>query len=135
MTDPLLEQQRLVERDELRSILRELRGELAGIRTRLDSLVGIEKQLGYQGQRLAAIERRFATLVETKLEPQASPAAALYAFMGWLTSRKEESGPFSATLDAAPAAELVGAFCRSQGYADLPDGWEKSLRPYPATPP
>lgn len=67
MTDPLLEQQRLIERDELRAALREVRDELAGIRSRLDSLVGIEKQLGYYGQRMSAIEKRFATLVETKL--------------------------------------------------------------------
>lgn len=72
-TDPLLEQQRLEERGEIRSALRELRGELAGIRARLDSLVAIEKQLGYQGQRLTAIEKRLATLVETKVTPVAVP--------------------------------------------------------------
>ena len=51
----------------IRTAHREIRGELAGIRARLDSLVAIEKQLSYQGQRLSAIEKRFATLVETKL--------------------------------------------------------------------
>jgi hypothetical protein len=53
---------------EQKSTLREIRGQLAGIRTRLDSLVWIQKELGYQGQRLSAIEKRFATLVETKLD-------------------------------------------------------------------
>lgn len=59
---------------DLPAVLRELRGELAGIRTRLDSLVAIEKELGYQGQRLAAIEKRFAPLAETKLDPLPVPA-------------------------------------------------------------
>jgi hypothetical protein len=62
------------DRDRVRSALRELRGELAGIRTRLDSLVAIEKHLEYHGGRLAAIERRFATLVTTAFE-QITPAA------------------------------------------------------------
>jgi hypothetical protein len=53
--------------DEVRTALRELRGELAQIRTRLDSLVPIEKQLGWQGQRLTAVEKRLTTLVETRL--------------------------------------------------------------------
>lgn len=53
----------------IHAVLRELRGELAGIRTRLDSLVGIEKQLSYQGQRLSAIEKRLAALVETRVTP------------------------------------------------------------------
>jgi uncharacterized coiled-coil DUF342 family protein len=57
------------DRNEIRTALRELRGELAGIRTRLDGLVGIEQQLRYQSQRIGAVEKRFATLVETKLEP------------------------------------------------------------------
>jgi hypothetical protein len=54
---------------EQKSTLREIRGQLAGIRTRLDSLVWIQKELGYQGQRIAAVERRLTTLVETKLDP------------------------------------------------------------------
>lgn len=68
MIDPELVASRLDERDDLRAALRQLRGELAGIRTRLDSLVGIEGQLRYQGQRLTAIEKRLTTLVETKLD-------------------------------------------------------------------
>lgn len=119
-------------RDELGPILRELRGELVGIRARLDSLGAIEKEVRYHGQRLSAIEQRFGTLVTTTLSTPLPPAAALYAFMGWLTSRQEVSGPFSATHQAAPVGELVRAFCQSQGYADLADGWEKSLRLYPA---
>lgn len=50
---------------------------------------------------------------------------ALYGFMGWLTSRKEKSGPFSDTDEAAPAAELVDEYCKSQGWEvpDNPDGY------------
>jgi hypothetical protein len=59
----------------LRDILRELRGELAVIRTRLDGLVAIERQLGYYGQRMEAIEKRFATLVQTTLDGPTSREA------------------------------------------------------------
>lgn len=62
------------EEDALRAVLRDVRGELAGIRTRLDSLVAIEKQLGYQAQRIAAIEKRLTTLVEMKVVPLPVPA-------------------------------------------------------------
>lgn len=55
----------------LLAALRELRGELAGIRACLDSLVAIEKQLSYYGGRLSAIEKRLATLIETMLDPRA----------------------------------------------------------------
>jgi hypothetical protein len=64
-------------KDEALSILRDIRGELAGIRTRLDGLAAIEKQLGYQGQRMAAIESRFVTLLETRLDgPKVNPSRA-----------------------------------------------------------
>ena len=61
---------------DIRTALRELRGELAGIRMRLDSLVAMEKQLGYQGQRLTAIEKRLATYFTTKLDPVPVPSTA-----------------------------------------------------------
>lgn len=38
-------------------------------------------------------------------------AAALFVFMGWLTRRKEVSGPFSGSQGADQAATLVGEFC------------------------
>jgi hypothetical protein len=38
-------------------------------------------------------------------------AEALYAFMGWLTSRNAVSGPFSGKHLATSAADLVNAFC------------------------
>lgn len=44
------------------------------------------------------------------------PSEALYGFMGWLTTREEESGPFSKIHDAAEAADLVAAYCEYQGW-------------------
>jgi hypothetical protein len=62
-------------KDEALSILRDIRGELAGIRTRLDGLAAIDRQLGYQAQRMEAIEKRFATLVQTTLDGPTSRKA------------------------------------------------------------
>jgi hypothetical protein len=45
-----------------------------------------------------------------------SPADAIFAFAGWLTSRGERVGPFSRYDDAAPMARLAGAFCDFQGW-------------------
>jgi hypothetical protein len=59
---------------------------------------------------------------------------ALFAFMAWLTCRKEESGPFSAKHNAAKAAELVDEFCKSQGWEITPEKDKdmfKKLKPYP----
>lgn len=65
-------------------------------------------------------------------EPQEpGPSAALFAFAAWLTCR-EQSVIFGSTHDAAPAAELVGRFCESQGWSDPPEGWENHFQPYPA---
>lgn len=62
---------------ELGPLLRDIRGELVGIRSRLDGLAAIERQLSYQGQRMAAIEKRFATLLETRLDgPKLAPPGA-----------------------------------------------------------
>lgn len=60
-------------------------------------------------------------------------AGALFAFMGWLTTRKEPAGPFSYYHDAASAAELVEEFRKSQGWSLPEDGWDKLLKPYPSS--
>jgi hypothetical protein len=57
--------------------------------------------------------------------------AAVFAFSAWLSGRKETSGPFGASYDAGELAALAGRFCESQGWPDVPDGWDKQLRPYP----
>jgi hypothetical protein len=64
--------------------------------------------------------------------PPARPgeAGALYAFMGWLTSRKEVSGPFSGHHEASQGAHLVGEFIKMQGWQEPPDGWWHCIKPY-----
>jgi hypothetical protein len=59
------------------------------------------------------------------------PAAALYAFVGWLTSRRRESGPFSSRIEVHEAVALVSAFCESQGWEIKDPNWHKNLRSYP----
>ena len=57
---------------------------------------------------IAAIKRLQGEVVD--------PATALFAFAGWLTSRDEVAGPFSARHLATPAAQLVQKFCDAQGW-------------------
>jgi hypothetical protein len=47
---------------------------------------------------------------------QVEPYTAVLAFAGWLTSRDEVSGPFSARHNAAEMARLTGMFCDAQGW-------------------
>lgn len=61
-------------------------------------------------------------------------AGALFAFIGWLTSRDAVAGPFSARHEATPAADLVEAFRISQGWKQPADGWADRLEPYPKEP-
>jgi hypothetical protein len=42
------------------------------------------------------------------------PDTAITAFMGWLTSRDEVSGPFSSRHD--PSVDLIRQFCEAQGW-------------------
>ena len=51
---------------------------------------------------------------------------ALYGFMAWLTTRKEEV-IFSAYHNAAPAADLVKQFCETNELAEPKDHWEQNL--------
>ena len=53
----------------------------------------------------------------TKTRTNSDVAAALYVFMGWLTTR-DETLTLGATHDAAPAAEVVGAFCEWNDISD-----------------
>ena len=55
-------------------------------------------------------------MVDKTEEPRPGEAIALLTFMGWLTSRKQIAGPFSERHEASQAAQLVGAFCESQGW-------------------
>jgi hypothetical protein len=49
--------------------------------------------------------------------PERDVAAALFVFVGWITTRREEVTA-GASCDAAPWANLVGRFCR---YNSIPD--------------
>lgn len=53
---------------------------------------------------------------EQELKTKAAQVAVLFAFMGWLTGRKKESGPFGATNEVPPAVELIEEFCLAQGW-------------------
>ncbi len=58
-------------------------------------------------------------------------AGAVFALMGWLTSRDEVSGPFSGRHNAGEGARLAGMFCESQGWDITDDSWHRRLKPYP----
>jgi hypothetical protein len=60
-------------------------------------------------------------------EQAVSPSEALYGFAGWLTCRSERS-VFSGFDDAAPAAQLVAAYCKANGFADPREGWDKNIQ-------
>jgi hypothetical protein len=54
-------------------------------------------------------------------------AETLYAFMGWLTSRSAVSGPYSASHDAGPAAQLVNLFCIANKLEVHDLDWHKKI--------
>lgn len=60
--------------------------------------------------------------------------AALYAFAGWLTSRRERA-IFSATDDASIAVYLVETFRRAYGWPEPEVGWTEEIRPVAADVP
>lgn len=64
-----------------------------------------------------------------KAEKPTSPSEALFAFMGWLTTRRRQAGPFSSTHNAAQAADLVKEYCDLQGWDEPREGWETLLTP------
>lgn len=59
-----------------------------------------------------------------------TPAEAVYAFAGWLTSR-DKPITMGSTHDAAPVADLVMRFCESQGFTPPRPEWHKDIKPYP----
>lgn len=59
-----------------------------------------------------------------------SPSEALYGFAGWLTTR-DQAVTFGATHDSATAADLVKAYCESQGFEAPRDDFHHNLRPGP----
>ena len=59
-----------------------------------------------------------------------SAGEAVFGFVGWLTSRKEVSGPFSAKHDAISAAALIKKFCDANDLEFPDEGWKTRLK-YP----
>jgi hypothetical protein len=59
---------------------------------------------------------------------QVDPATALFAFMGWLTSREQRSGPFSAHWDAAEAVHLIKLFCDAQGWSVNDETYDEQIK-------
>ena len=53
------------------------------------------------------------------------PSEYLYLFGGWLTTRKEVSGPFSEKHNAAGMAELINEFCKQYDLPDPREDWNK----------
>ena len=51
---------------------------------------------------------------------------AIFGFIGWLTSRKK-AVTFSATNDAAPAAELADEFCKANDLPEPRENWTDNL--------
>jgi hypothetical protein len=56
--------------------------------------------------------------------------AAVFAFAAWLSVRKQPA-VFGVQYDPGEAAVLADRFCHSQGWPDVPEGWQDKLRPYP----
>jgi hypothetical protein len=56
-----------------------------------------------------------------------SASEALYGFVGWLTTRDEELSVGS-RHDAAPWAEAVSTFCKTNELKEPRNGWEKLLK-------
>ena len=53
---------------------------------------------------------------------------ALYAFIGWLTSRRQKV-TMSATNSANEPAMLIAEFAARHGLPELRDGWEDAIAP------
>jgi len=63
-----------------------------------------------------------------------SPAEAIFAFAGWLTSRPERT-ILSAQDDAAPVLSLIDAFCTRHKLDDPRPGWDRAIVPDPESQP
>jgi len=57
-----------------------------------------------------------------------NPKETLFAFMGWLTIRRERV-TLSSTDDAGIACDLIEQFSKRHGLAEPRDGWENAIVP------
>jgi hypothetical protein len=67
--------------------------------------------------------------MEENKESTVSPSEALYAFMGWLTTRNNPV-TFSGSHDAGEAVNLIKQFTDSQGWGEPRDHWDKNIKSY-----
>ena len=82
------------------------------------------------GCQLIKFIKRKKLMMEKDDVKELSASEAIYSFAGWLTSRKERT-VMSATDDAAPIAELVDQFCKSQELQEPSAAWSKRRMTYP----
>lgn len=76
----------------------------------------------------SAEQQARAALAAPPAAPGLSPSEAVYGFAAWLTCRSEPV-TFGSAHDAALPAELVDAFCKSQGLAPPGEQWPHNLKP------
>lgn len=57
-----------------------------------------------------------------------TPASALYAFIGWITSRGEAVGPLSRNHPTDHIARLVAMYCEAQGWEEPTGKWYDAIR-------
>lgn len=58
-------------------------------------------------------------------------SGAIFAFLGWLTTRNELVGPFGATETPGDLPNLIERFCEHQGWESPSDDFFNTLKPYP----
>jgi hypothetical protein len=51
------------------------------------------------------------------------PSEALFAFMGWVTSRTEITPELGSSRNASPAVKLISEFMKKHNLAEPREGW------------
>lgn len=92
---------------------------------RLASFI-IGEVLGEPSQNEGAIDTAIRIIREQQATPR--PSEVLNLFMGWLTTRKEDSGPFSGSRTCSgQAVELIAEYCADQGWKEPRENWGKNV--------
>lgn len=61
------------------------------------------------------------------MKDKLSASEALFAFCGWLTTRREAT-VMSIAHESSPIASLIKKFCEDNGLDDPRDGWERAVK-------
>lgn len=67
--------------------------------------------------------------IEAQQQP-INPSEAIFAFMGWLTTRHQAAGPFSRSHNASQAAELCREFTTLQNWDPPREGFHHHIKPF-----